>query len=392
MKRTFLPIFILSALISFGGFQSASAANSINITSPAGGESWTAGSTKTISWGCSGIANVDIYYKKDGGSYLIARNVSASCPNGSYNWSIPAGMPSGTYRISILDNPYTWTSDESGSFTISGGALPSDAPVLTSLSPTSGSSNITLTINGRNFNPTAANNVVGFCVTSSSLCNSDPDTIFGVSTKVSAATANSSRLTVTVPYLTTGVYNVLVRSQTTDGPQISHNTLQFTITEQCPYVFTPSGACECVPLRYDPIEGGCQPIYGTCSNQCGGGRAGTSCSSDSMCRTPIEGSGGPQPGGSQPTYSGGESTIRNPLSVNSFEELLDAFVNFIFWVGITLAPVMLIIAGFLYVTSSGSPEKVATAKRWIIWTLVGLAVVLLAKGLVAVLQSIIGVE
>lgn len=84
-------------------------------------------------------------------------------------------------------------------------------------------------------------------------------------------------------------------------------------------------------------------------------------------------------------------TIPNPLSVGSFEELLDAVVNFVFWIGITLAPVMLIIAGFIFVTSAGSPERVNTAKKWALYTIIGLAIVLLAKGLVAVLQSIIGV-
>ncbi len=83
--------------------------------------------------------------------------------------------------------------------------------------------------------------------------------------------------------------------------------------------------------------------------------------------------------------------IENPLSVGSFEELLDAFVDFIFWVGITLAPVMLIVAGFIFVTSAGSPERVNTAKKWALYTIIGLAIVLLAKGLVAVLQSVIGV-
>jgi hypothetical protein len=81
------------------------------------------------------------------------------------------------------------------------------------------------------------------------------------------------------------------------------------------------------------------------------------------------------------------ATIQNPLNVDSFEDLLDALTNFIFWVGITIAPIMLIIAGFIYITAAGDSNRITTAKNWIIWTLAGLAVILLARGLVLVIQS-----
>lgn len=84
--------------------------------------------------------------------------------------------------------------------------------------------------------------------------------------------------------------------------------------------------------------------------------------------------------------------ICNPLKVDSLQALLDAIINFIFWIGMTLAPVILIIAGFLYVTSAGDPKKVETAKRMILYALIGLVILLLAKGFVVVLKSIIGVR
>ena len=93
-----------------------------------------------------------------------------------------------------------------------------------------------------------------------------------------------------------------------------------------------------------------------------------------------------------PIYSVLAVEFKNPLAHDTFEELLDAIIGFIFWVGITLAPVMLIIGGFLYITSGGDPNKVTTAKRWIIWTLIGVAIIILAGGLVAVIKSILGVE
>ena len=84
--------------------------------------------------------------------------------------------------------------------------------------------------------------------------------------------------------------------------------------------------------------------------------------------------------------------FQNPLSTNSFEALVGAISNFIFKIAIVLAPVMLIIAGFLYVTSAGDPKRITTAKTMILYTAIGLAILLLASGLIKVLESLLGVE
>ena len=86
-----------------------------------------------------------------------------------------------------------------------------------------------------------------------------------------------------------------------------------------------------------------------------------------------------------------EGQICNPLSTDSFEDLLGAITQFIFTIALALAPVMLIIAGFMFVTSAGDTNRVGTAKKLAIYTLVGLAIILLASGLIKVLQSILGV-
>lgn len=83
-------------------------------------------------------------------------------------------------------------------------------------------------------------------------------------------------------------------------------------------------------------------------------------------------------------------TIPNPIGVDTFEELLNVLINFIFWVGIAIAPVVFIIAGFLYVISAGNAQKVETAKKMMWYTVIGLVVLLLAKGIVAVIKSVLG--
>ncbi len=82
--------------------------------------------------------------------------------------------------------------------------------------------------------------------------------------------------------------------------------------------------------------------------------------------------------------------IENPLEYDTFQEILGAVSLFLFQIGLALAPVMLIIAGFMFVTAAGSPERVTNAKKMALYTVIGLAVILLASGLIAVLKSIIG--
>ncbi|MFQ6049551.1 MAG: pilin [Candidatus Paceibacterales bacterium] len=84
--------------------------------------------------------------------------------------------------------------------------------------------------------------------------------------------------------------------------------------------------------------------------------------------------------------------IENPLTADTFGELVDKLINFIFTIAIVLAPLMIIIAGFLFVTSGGKPEQVAKAKTIITWTIIGFIIILLAKGIVALIDQILGVS
>jgi len=88
----------------------------------------------------------------------------------------------------------------------------------------------------------------------------------------------------------------------------------------------------------------------------------------------------------------GHICIENPLEAESFEDLLNSIVNFIFYVGIAIAPIMIMIAAFFFLTAGGDPKRVDTAKQIILWTVIGLAIILLAKGLISVLRQIIGVK
>lgn len=85
-------------------------------------------------------------------------------------------------------------------------------------------------------------------------------------------------------------------------------------------------------------------------------------------------------------------TIDNPTKHKNFQELIDSLINIIFMLAIAIAPIMFIVAGFYFVTAVGDPEKINTAKRIILWTFIGLLVVVSAKGLIALFVKIFEVK
>jgi len=84
--------------------------------------------------------------------------------------------------------------------------------------------------------------------------------------------------------------------------------------------------------------------------------------------------------------------IENPLGEGTqFKDIVGRLIDFIFKIAIVLAPLMIVVGAFLFVTSAGDLQKVSRAKSLMIWTVVGFIIVLLAKGLLAMLESILGV-
>lgn len=84
--------------------------------------------------------------------------------------------------------------------------------------------------------------------------------------------------------------------------------------------------------------------------------------------------------------------IENPLEADNFWELLDKLIDFLFYLAIMIAPIMIIVAGFYFITAAGQPEKIQTAKKIILWVLIGLLIVFCAKGLIMALGEILGIE
>ncbi len=86
-----------------------------------------------------------------------------------------------------------------------------------------------------------------------------------------------------------------------------------------------------------------------------------------------------------------QTCICNPLATTNFEVIIDNIIDFIFNIAIVLAPLMTIVAGFLFVTAGGNLEQINRAKAMITWSIIGFLIILLAKGIMAVIESLLGV-
>ncbi len=117
--KIFLTVFLLMFVMS--GFNSVQAAT-VSVTSPNGGELWTAGTTNTITWTSDVTTKLKIVLLKNGVQYSV---IAAFVTNtGSFNWIIPAAIINGTnYSVKIYSCINTTITDESdANFTISGGS------------------------------------------------------------------------------------------------------------------------------------------------------------------------------------------------------------------------------------------------------------------------------
>jgi len=96
------------------------------------------------------------------------------------------------------------------------------------------------------------------------------------------------------------------------------------------------------------------------------------------------------PGGSGGSVGGGPFGLTNPLDADTLQEALDRFLNFLFFLAIALAPILIIYAAFLILTSGGDAAKINRGKQIILWTLIAFALVLFAKGFPALIKGAFG--
>jgi len=81
-------------------------------------------------------------------------------------------------------------------------------------------------------------------------------------------------------------------------------------------------------------------------------------------------------------------SIPNPLKANNFYELLGSIIDLLYYISIPITALMIIMAGFLFITAEGDPTKIERAKTLIKWALIGFMIVIAAKGIVYLMMQI----
>lgn len=86
----------------------------------------------------------------------------------------------------------------------------------------------------------------------------------------------------------------------------------------------------------------------------------------------------------------GPVDLTNPLQAGTLQEAVDAFIKFLFYLAMAVAPILIVYAGFLILTAGGDATKIKKARQIILWTLVAVAVILFAKGFPALIKGALG--
>ena len=84
--------------------------------------------------------------------------------------------------------------------------------------------------------------------------------------------------------------------------------------------------------------------------------------------------------------------IENPLQYDTFNELILRIVQFLQEVAVVVTALVIVLSGYYFVTSAGDPQKISQAKKMGLYALIGLVIILIAWGIVELLQKIIGVK
>lgn len=72
-----------------------------------------------------------------------------------------------------------------------------------------------------------------------------------------------------------------------------------------------------------------------------------------------------------------KTSIENPLpNIDTVPKFITALIKVVLYVGVPIVALAIIYTGFLFVSAQGKPEKLTTAKKALVYTLIGAALLL----------------
>ena len=82
--------------------------------------------------------------------------------------------------------------------------------------------------------------------------------------------------------------------------------------------------------------------------------------------------------------------LQNPLKVGSIPDLIYTIIDwFVIALGPAIAVIMIIYGGFQILTAGGDSKKFETGKQAILYAVVGYGIILVAEGVVLIIQKLL---
>lgn len=85
-----------------------------------------------------------------------------------------------------------------------------------------------------------------------------------------------------------------------------------------------------------------------------------------------------------------DTTIEDPLGNKGVEGIIKSITGLLKVIAISVGTIMIIISGIQYLTSAGNEERTSKAKKTMLWTIVGVAIVVAVDFIVGFIQEILG--
>jgi len=82
-------------------------------------------------------------------------------------------------------------------------------------------------------------------------------------------------------------------------------------------------------------------------------------------------------------------TIEDPLGGGTILDLARGIIKGIRQLALPVAVAMIIVAGIMFMTSQGEPTKITTARKLLLYTLLGFAIILIGEGFLSLIKSIL---
>lgn len=84
--------------------------------------------------------------------------------------------------------------------------------------------------------------------------------------------------------------------------------------------------------------------------------------------------------------------IENPINAKEFKDVVSRFADYALTILGPLSIIVVLAAGAMYMTAGGNPERLKRANKTLLWAVIGIAIVLLAKSAELIMRDLLGVE